>query len=212
MNINFYESLKPIKIHNPNYETHKISLPFRMLICTASGGGKSNFLLNMIFQMSNTFHKIIIITKEEERLYSHLLDRLKDGVEIHYGGNVPAEFEKMAKGENGLVVFDDMVLTKNNKIGEMFIRGRKLGYSSVYITQSFFGSPKLIRLNVNYIALGRGMIKRDLRLVLSEFSINLSIDQLEDLYNTITKVPMQFMLIDSQKRNIRNNFDIIYEF
>ena len=212
MNINFYESLKPIKIHNPNYETHKISLPFRMLICTASGGGKSNFLLNMIFQMSNTFHKIIIITKEEERLYSHLLDRLKDGVEIHYGGNVPAEFEKMAKGENGLVVFDDMVLTKNNKIGEMFIRGRKLGYSSVYITQSFFGSPKLIRLNVNYIALGRGMIKRDLRLVLSEFSINLSIDQLEDLYNTITKVPMQFMLIDSQKRNIRNNFEIIYEF
>ena len=211
MNINFYESLKPIKIHNPNYETHKISLPFRMLICTASGGGKSNFLLNMIFQMSNTFHKIIIITKEEERLYSHLLDRLKDGVEIHYGGTVP-EFEKMAKGENGLVVFDDMVLTKNNKIGEMFIRGRKLGYSSVYITQSFFGSPKLIRLNVNYIALGRGMIKRDLRLVLSEFSINLSIDQLEDLYNTITKVPMQFMLIDSQKRNIRNNFDIIYEF
>ena len=212
MNINFYESLKPIKIHNPNYETHKISLPFRMLICTASGGGKSNFLLNMIFQMSNTFHKIIIITKEEERLYSHLLDRLKDGVEIHYGGNVPAEFEKMAKGENGLVVFDDMVLTKDNRIGEMFIRGRKLGYSSVYITQFFFGSPKLIRLNVNYIALGRGMIKRDLRLVLSEFSINLSIDQLEDLYNTITKVPMQFMLIDSQKRNIRNNFEIIYEF
>ncbi len=211
MNINFYESLKPIKIHNPNYEQHKIELPMRMLICTSSGGGKSNFLLNMIYQMSNTFHKIIIITKEEERLYSHLLDRLKDGVEIHYNGNVP-EFEKMPKGENGLVVFDDMVLSNNNKIGEMFIRGRKLGYSSVYITQSFFGSPKLIRQNVNYIALGRGMLARDLRLVLSEFSINLSIDQLEDLYDTITKVPMQFMLIDSQKRNIRNNFEIIYEF
>lgn len=211
MNINFYEKIKPIKVHNPNYETHQISLPFRMLICTASGGGKTNFLLNLIFQMSNTFHKIIIITKEEERLYCHLLDRLKDGVEIHYGGNVP-EFERMPKGENGLVVFDDMVLTKNNKIGEMFIRGRKLGYSSIYITQSFFATNKLIRQNVNYISLGRGMIKRDLRLVLSEFSINLSIDQLEDLYNTITKVPMQFMLIDSQKRNIRQNFDIIYEF
>lgn len=211
MNINFYESLKPIKVHNPMYEQHKIEISMRMLICTSSGGGKSNFLLNMIYQMSNTFHKIIIITKEEERLYSHLLDRLKDGVEIHYGGSVP-EFERMPKGENGLVVFDDMVLTKNNKIGEMFIRGRKLGYSSVYITQSFFSSPKLIRQNVNYIALGRGMIKRDLRLVLSEFSINLSIDQLEDLYNMITKIPMQFMLIDSQKRNIRNNFEIIYEF
>lgn len=210
MNINFYEKIKPIKIHNPNYDTHQISLPFRMLICTASGGGKTNFLLNLIFQMNNTFHKIIIITKEEERLYSHLVDKLNN-VEIHYQGNVP-EFEKMDKGENGLVVFDDMVLTKNNKIGEMFIRGRKLGYSSIYISQSFFATNKLIRQNVNYIALGRGMIKRDLRLVLSEFSINLSIDQLEDIYNTITKTPMQFMLIDSQKRNIRNNFEIIYEF
>lgn len=208
--INFYNNIKQIKVHNPYYDIHQIELPFRMLICTASGGGKTNFLLNLIYLMNNTFHKIIIITKEEERLYSHLIDKLKN-VEIHYGGNVP-DFAKMDKGENGLVVFDDMILTNNNKIGEMFIRGRKLRYSSIYISQSFFSTPKLIRQNVNYVALGRGMIKRDLRLVLSEFSINLSIDQIEEIYNDITKVPMQFMLVDSQKRNIRRNFEIIYEF
>jgi len=211
MNYNFYENIKQIKHHNPNYDVHKISLPFRMLICTASGGGKTNFLLNLIYEMNNTFHKIIIITKEEELLYTHLQDKLKS-VEIHYGGNVP-EFEKMSKGENGLVVFDDMVLTRNDKIGEMFIRGRKLGYSSIYITQSFFGTAKLIRQNVNYVALGRGMIKRDLRLVLSEFSINLTIDELESVYNEITKRELQFLLIDTQKRNIRYNIkEIIYEY
>lgn len=161
-----------------------------MLICTASGGGKTNFLMNIIYEMNNTFHKIIIITKEEEALYSHLVEKLQN-VEIYYGGMVP-EFEKMPKGENGLVIFDDMVLTKNNKIGEMFIRGRKLGYSSIYITQSFFGTSKLIRQNVNYIALGRGMIKRDLRLVLSEFSINLTIDDIEMVYNEITKTQCNF--------------------
>ena len=209
-NINFYNNIKQIKTHNPNYAAHQIDLPFRMLICTASGGGKTNFLLNLIHQMNNTFHKIIIITKEEERLYSHLIDKCR-GVEIHYGGKVP-EFEKMAKGENGLVVFDDMILTKNNAIGELFIRGRKLGYSSIYITQSFFSTPKIIRQNVNYVALGRGMIKRDLRLVLSEFSVNLSIDEIEEFYNEITKTPMQFMLVDLNKRNIRENFQIIYEF
>ena len=208
--INFYSKLKNEKIHNPNYDVHQINLPFRMLVCTASGGGKTNFLLNLIHQMNNTFHKIIIITKEEERLYSHLVDKCR-GVEIHYGGKVP-EFEKMAKGENGLVVFDDMILTKNNAIGELFIRGRKLGYSSIYITQSFFSTAKLIRQNVNYVALGRGMIKRDLRLVLSEFSVNLSIDEIESFYNEITKTPMQFMLVDLNKRNIRENFNIIYEF
>lgn len=208
--INFYKNIKQTKVHNPNYDIHKIELPFRMLICTSSGGGKTNFLLNLVHQMNNTFHKIIIITKEEERLYSHLIDKCK-GVEIHYGGKVP-EFEKMAKGENGLVVFDDMILTKNNAIGELFIRGRKLGYSSIYITQSFFSTPKIIRQNVNYVSLGRGMIKRDLRLVLSEFSVNLSIDEIESFYNEITKTPMQFMLVDLNKRNIRENFNIIYEF
>jgi len=209
-NINFYSKLKNEKIHNPNYASHQIDLPFRMLICTSSGGGKTNWLLNLIHQMNNTFHKIIIITKEEERLYSHLVDKCK-GVEIHYGGKVP-EFEKMPKGENGLVVFDDMILTKNNAIGELFIRGRKLQFSSIYITQSFFSTPKIIRQNVNYVALGRGMIKRDLRLVLSEFSVNLSIDEIESFYNEITKESMQFILFDLNKRNIRKNFNIIYEF
>jgi hypothetical protein len=210
MNINFYSKIKQATVHNPNYANHKIELPFRMLISTASGGGKTNFLLNLIYQMNNTFHKIIIITKEEEALYSHLIDKLKN-VEIHYGGKVP-EFEKMEKGDNGLIVFDDMVLTPNNKIGEIFIRGRKLGYSSIYISQSYFRTDKLIRQNVNYVALGRGMNARDLRLILSEFSVNMSINDLQSIYNEITKIPLQFLLIDSQKRNLRKNFDILYEF
>lgn len=210
MNINFYNKIKQVSIHNPNYVVHKIELPFRMLISTASGGGKTNFLLNLIYQMNNTFHKIIIITKEEEALYSHLIDKLKN-VEIHYGGIVP-EFERMEKGDNGLIVFDDMVLTKNNKIGEIFIRGRKLGYSSIYISQSYFRTDKLIRQNVNYVALGRGMNVRDLRLILSEFSVNMSINNLQSIYNEITKIPLQFLLIDNQKRNLRKNFEILYEF
>lgn len=211
MNINFYSQIKQVKVHNPNYDIHKIELPMRMLICTASGGGKTSFLMNIIYEMNNTFHKIIIITKAEEPLYTHMIDKLK-GIQIYYEGKIP-EFEKMDKGENGLIVFDDMVLTKNNKIGEMFVRGRKMGYSSVYITQSFFSTNKLIRQNVNYVALGRGMIKRDLRLVLNEFSINLSIDELEKLYNDITKEPMQFMFLDLNKRNIRYNLkQILYEF
>jgi len=209
--INFYNNIKQTKTHNPNYDIHQIELPFRMLICTASGGGKTSFLLNIIYEMNNTFHKIIIVTKEEEVLYSHLIDKLK-GVEIYYQGKVP-EFEKMDKGENGLIVFDDMVLTRNPKIGEIFIRGRKLGYSSVFISQSYFGSPMIVRQNVNYVALGRGINKRDLRLILSEFSINMTVDELQHYYNEITKEPMQFMLLDLNKRNIRRNIkEIIYEF
>lgn len=209
--INFYSQVKQNKRLNPHYEIHKIQLPFRMLVCTASGGGKSNFVLNLLYEMSDTFHKIFVITKAEEPLYDLLQKRLKDRVEIFYNGEMP-EFKKMENNENGLIIFDDMVLTKDNRIGEIFIRGRKLGYSSIYISQSFFGTPKIIRQNINYVALGRGINKRDLRLILSEYSIGLTLQELEALYFSLTKTHMHFMLLDLIDRNIRHNIkEIIRE-
>jgi hypothetical protein len=210
--INFYTTLKQKKVHNPQYDIHKIDLPFRGLINCASGGGKSNLTVNILFEMYNTFHKIIIVSKAQEPLYDNLMDKLKN-IEIYYEGIIP-EIEKMEEGKNGLIIFDDMVLTKNNKIGEMFIRGRKLGYSSIYISQSFFGTPKIVRQNVNYVWLGKGMNRRDLRLILSEFSLGLiTIDELEKIYNDITRVNMNFMMISNNDRTIRRNIkEILIEF
>ena len=55
-----------------------------------------------------------------------------------------------------LIVFDDMIVDmfsnkKLNSTGtELFIRGRKLNISLVFITQSYFAVPKNIRLNSSY--------------------------------------------------------------
>ena len=52
-----------------------------------------------------------------------------------------------------LIVFDDMItdmiLNKrlNSIVTELFIRGRKLNVSLVFITQSYFKVPKNVRLN-----------------------------------------------------------------
>ena len=54
---------------------------------------------------------------------------------------------------NILIVFDDMIADMiNNKklnsvVTELFIRGRKLNISIVFITQSYFKVPKDVRLN-----------------------------------------------------------------
>lgn len=202
--INFYSKIKQAKIHNPNYDQHLIELPFRMLVCCSSGSGKTNYILNLLYQMDSTFHRLIIITKAAEPLYGLLETKLKNRVEIHYEGKIP-DFDKLEQGFNGLVIFDDMVLSPNQKIGEIFIRGRKLGYSSIYISQSFFGTPKLIRQNVNYVALGKGINRRDLRLILSEYSISMNIDELEKVYFTYSKESMNFTLLDLLKNNIRQN-------
>ena len=52
-----------------------------------------------------------------------------------------------------LIVFDDMIadMINNNKLNsvvtELFIRGRKLNISVVFITQSYFKVPKDVELN-----------------------------------------------------------------
>ena len=52
-----------------------------------------------------------------------------------------------------LIVFDDMIadMINNNNLNpivtELFIRGRKLNVSIVFITQSYFKVPKYVRLN-----------------------------------------------------------------
>ena len=51
------------------------------------------------------------------------------------------------------IVFDDMIadMLSNNKLNgipiELFIRGRKLNISLVFITQSYFALPEIIWLN-----------------------------------------------------------------
>ena len=51
------------------------------------------------------------------------------------------------------MVFDDMIADMiikkklNSMVNELFIRGRKLNISLIFITQSYFKVPKDIRLN-----------------------------------------------------------------
>ena len=55
-----------------------------------------------------------------------------------------------------LIVFDDMIadIIKNKKLNsivtELFIRGRKINISLVFITQSYFKIPKDVRLNTTH--------------------------------------------------------------
>ena len=52
-----------------------------------------------------------------------------------------------------LIIFDDMIadILSNKKLHpiviELFIRGRKLSISLIFITQSYFAVPEYIRLN-----------------------------------------------------------------
>ena len=67
-----------------------------------------------------------------------------------------------------LIVFDDMTADMinnkklNPKITELFIRGRKLNLSIVFITQSHFKVPKDVRLNTTHFFIMKILNKREL--------------------------------------------------
>ena len=66
-----------------------------------------------------------------------------------------------------LIVFDDMIvdMINNEKLNpivtELFIRGRKLNISIVFITQSYFKTPKVFRLNSTHFLSSKFQIKKN---------------------------------------------------
>ena len=68
-----------------------------------------------------------------------------------------------------LTIFDDMIADMiNNKelnpvVTELFIRGRKLNISIVFITQSYFKVPKDVRLNSTHFFTMKMPNKRELQ-------------------------------------------------
>ena len=65
-----------------------------------------------------------------------------------------------------LIIFDDMIadMTDNKKVNsivtELFIRGRKLNISLVFMTQSYFKVPKNVRLNTSHFFVAKIPNKR----------------------------------------------------
>ena len=76
---------------------------------------------------------------------------------------------KLDKENKILVVFDDMIadMIHNKKLNsivtELFIRGRKLNISLVFITQSYFKVPKDVRLNTTHFFISKIPNKRELQ-------------------------------------------------
>ena len=60
-----------------------------------------------------------------------------------------------------LIAFDDLIHNKNlnSIVSELFIRGRKLNISLVFITQSYFKVSKDVRLNTGYLFMQKSLIK-----------------------------------------------------
>ena len=207
-----------LKSHNPHFDIHHIKLPFRMIIAGNSGSGKTQTLLNLIHNMPDTFEKIFIVTKnKDEPLYNYLEDRLGDkGVIIKEGITELPDLDKLDKEENNLIVLDDLVnepLKQQRPICDYFIRARKKNCSIIYISQSFYGVPKLVRDNISYLIIKQVSSMKNLTMICRECSLGIEKKQLKKIYDDATQSKQDFLLIDlegNKDEKFRKNFDEIY--
>jgi ABC-type dipeptide/oligopeptide/nickel transport system ATPase component len=191
-----------------------------MLIVGSSGSGKTNTLLNLIYQMPDTFSKIVIVTAcKDEPLYNYLYDQSggdKGGIKItEMDKDGLPDLKEFNKEENSLIVLDDLVNRSPKEqapISEYFLRARKKGVSLVYISQSFYAIPKLIRNNITHLLLKQVSSSRNLAMISKECSIGIKKKVLKNMYEDAVK-DMGFLLfdLDNMKRPFRRNFDCYYE-
>lgn len=224
--VNYYEKVpKKFKEDERHYENEKslqIKLPFRMVITGASGSGKTNALSNIITKI-NAFDKIMIWAKDtEEPLYASFIDDVRTyekthGASILTVSNTISDLpsvDSMNKDNNTLLIIDDMVTEKDknlSKVSEYFIRGRKKNVSPIFLTQSYFDTPTLIRKQSSYFIFTKISGERDLNLILKDFRLGISEEQIMKLYTEATKGGFpNFFMIDLQTNDkdlrFRRNF------
>ena len=155
--------------------------PYRILIIGASGSGKTNALLNLINNQPD-IDKIYLYAKDpHEAQYQFLINKRESTGQNHfndpkafieYSNDMEDVYENIDeyninKERKILIVFDDMIADMiNNKklnsiVTELFIRGRKLNISLVFITQSYFKVPKDVRLNTTHFFITKFQTKEN---------------------------------------------------
>ena len=149
--------------HNKNWP-YIPDHPYRILIIGGSGSGKTNALLNLINNQPD-IDKIYLYAKDlYEPKYQFLINK-RESTGLKYFNDPKAFIEykndmqdvykninyyKLNKENKILIVFDDMItdMINNEKLNsiviELFIRGRKINISLVFITQSHFKFQKML--------------------------------------------------------------------
>ena len=86
----------------------------------------------------------------------------------------------------------------NSIITELFIRGRKLNISLVFITQSYFKVPKDVRLNTTHFFTVKIPNKRELQQIAINHSSDINTKDFINIYKKCTDKPYSLLVNDTK--------------
>ena len=190
---------------------------YRILIIGGSGFGKTNVLLDLIENQTD-IDKIYLYAKDRyEVKYQYLINiREKVGIDHHndnqayikYSNDMGDVYKNIVeynpdKDNKNLIVFNDMIADLinikklNSIVTELFIRGRKLNIFLVFITQSYFKTPKDVRLNTTHFFNAKTPDKRELQEIVQNHSSDIRTEDFINIYRECTAKPYSLFVNDT---------------
>ena len=180
---------------------------FRMLICGNSGSGKTNLLLHLLLSLL-CYDEIFLYAKNlVQEKYQILIDEMNkiskelgfDVITISNDKIIP--INNLGYDDNQkLVIFDDYVCEKNQReIVDYFIQGRHKNCSVIYLSQSFYKTPRDIRLNCSDYCIYDFPSSRERNMISSELGVD------KEKYKKATRKPFSFLYIDKPMKRVKRN-------
>ena len=200
----------PSLTEKSNYKQGHPCMPaniFRMLICGPSNSGKTNTLLNMRYRLL-VYDKMYLCAKNlHQDKYQYMIDDFEKrvnpvtGYNVIEGVNDVIPLDMLPIGNQKIVIFDDMVCEKKqDDIIDYFIRGRLRNCSVIYLSQSYFKTPKNIRDNCTHLCIFDFPPRENDRI-----ADELRIDR--ELFERATNAKYSFLYHDRPKKQTLKNFD-----
>lgn len=194
----------------------------RMCVIGGSGTGKTSFLVQFVTKFLKV-EKLYVCAKHLEQPKLKWLKEFYEEVEnninqklrkqkkqdnfkiIESWTNDLNEFptvDELDKTKKSVVIFDDMVMEPDrlNKIGNYFVRGRHHGSSVFFLSQSFFGINRKIRLNTNYYAIFNLPSMTEITRIHREVAPDLEKREFLELFRTALAEPFNFFFISTEDK------------
>ena len=183
---------------------------FRVLICGNSGSGKTNLLYHMLIEPLFYYDKIYLYAKNlEQEKYQNLMKEMNEAsneeagykiMEVSNDKIIPITHLPYEDNQK-IIIFDDYVCEKNQReIVDYFIQGRHKNCSVIYLSQSFYKTPRDIRLNCSHYCIYEFPSSRERNMISSELGVD------KEKFKKATKMPYSFLYVDEPRKKVKRNF------